>query len=106
MGGQGQPAALQGAPHDEARYDARLPGHERLPESKDWCADPANRLCDAPGSWYCTGQYPPALAKLIAKRRNFAQLEDFNKDGSGQKSAYTKLVEQELQGKKRQRSEM
>jgi dolichyl-diphosphooligosaccharide--protein glycosyltransferase len=33
-------------------------------KSKRWLADPANRLCDAPGSWYCPGQYPPALAKF------------------------------------------
>jgi|TARA_B110000240_G_scaffold1087_1_gene1206 hypothetical protein len=33
-------------------------------KSKQWAADPANRLCDAPGSWYCPGQYPPALAKF------------------------------------------
>jgi dolichyl-diphosphooligosaccharide--protein glycosyltransferase len=33
-------------------------------KSKAWAADPANRLCDAPGSWYCPGQYPPALAKF------------------------------------------
>lgn len=63
-------------------------------ESKDWIADPKNRVCDAPGSWYCVGQYPPALSKLIAKRRNFAQIEDFNKKGT--KSAYTKLIEKEL----------
>lgn len=67
-------------------------------ESKDWIADPANRVCDAPGSWYCVGQYPPALEKLIQKRRNFAQIEDFNK--GGQKSAYTKLIEKELSGGK------
>merc|ERR1712087_612479 len=48
-------------------------------ESKDWIADPANKVCDAPGSWYCVGQYPPALKKLIDMRHNFAQLEDFNK---------------------------
>jgi len=30
-------------------------------KSKRWAADPANRICDAPGSWYCDGQYPPAL---------------------------------------------
>lgn len=30
-------------------------------KSKEWLADPANRLCDAPGSWYCPGQYPPGL---------------------------------------------
>ena len=35
-------------------------------KSKRWAADPANRLCDAPGSWYCPGQYPPALAKFTA----------------------------------------
>ncbi|CAE7331455.1 STT3A [Symbiodinium pilosum] len=62
-------------------------------ESKDWIADPSNRVCDAPGSWYCVGQYPPALSKLIAKRRNFAQIEDFNR--KGEKSAYTRLIEKE-----------
>ena len=33
-------------------------------ESRTWLADPANRNCDAPGSWYCVGQYPPALDKF------------------------------------------
>ena len=47
-------------------------------KSKDWVADPANRVCDAPGSWYCTGQYPPALQSFISQRRDFKQLEDFN----------------------------
>merc|ERR1712062_437261 len=61
-------------------------------ESKDWIADPANKICDAPGSWYCVGQYPPALKSLIDKRHNFAQLEDFNKKGQ-EKSAYTKYLE-------------
>eukprot|EP00933_Yihiella_yeosuensis_P044935 TRINITY_DN40230_c0_g1_i1.p1 TRINITY_DN40230_c0_g1~~TRINITY_DN40230_c0_g1_i1.p1 ORF type:complete len:882 (-),score=156.38 TRINITY_DN40230_c0_g1_i1:129-2774(-) len=64
-------------------------------ESKDWIADPKNRICDAPGSWYCVGQYPPALDKLISKRRNFAQLEDFNRKGDGQKSAYSRMIEAE-----------
>eukprot|EP00128_Syssomonas_multiformis_P010615 Colp12_sorted_trinity150504_noHs@32866 len=36
-------------------------------KSKAWCADPANRLCDRPGSWYCPGQYPPGLMKRIGK---------------------------------------
>lgn len=67
-------------------------------ESKDWIANAANRVCDAPGSWYCVGQYPPALQPLIAKRRNFAQLEDFNKKGS-EKSAYTRLIEEERKKK-------
>jgi len=47
-------------------------------KSKDWVADPANRICDAPGSWYCNGQYPPALRSFVDKRRAFKQLEDFN----------------------------
>ena len=28
-------------------------------ESKRWAADPSNRLCDAPGSWYCPGRCAP-----------------------------------------------
>ncbi|CAK8995504.1 unnamed protein product [Durusdinium trenchii] len=27
-------------------------------ESKDWIADPKNRICDAPGSWYCSFVVP------------------------------------------------
>merc|ERR1711998_684522 len=68
-------------------------------ESKKWAADPANRKCDAPGSWYCEGQYPPSIDPLIKRRRNFAQLEDFNKKG-GAKSAYSKLIEEEREGGK------
>ena len=47
-------------------------------KSKKWIADPSNRNCDAPGSWYCTGNYPPALKSFISKRHDFQQLEDFN----------------------------
>jgi len=49
-------------------------------ESKDWIADPENRICDAPGSWYCPGQYPPAeeIQNLLQRKTDFAQLEDFN----------------------------
>merc|ERR1711865_725089 len=66
-------------------------------ESKEWVANPENRLCDAPGSWYCVGQYPPALSKLIEQRGTFSQVEDFNK--GGEKSAYTKMIERESSGK-------
>ena len=31
-------------------------------ESKDWIADPSNRVCDAPGSWYCPSD---ALMKFL-----------------------------------------
>jgi dolichyl-diphosphooligosaccharide--protein glycosyltransferase len=46
-------------------------------KSRAWIED--NRVCDAPGSWYCPGQYPPAWKKFLAKRRSFKQLEDFNR---------------------------
>jgi len=48
-------------------------------ESKEWVADPKNRICDAPGSWFCRGQYPPALKKVLDQKQDFGQLEDFNK---------------------------
>merc|ERR1712127_674894 len=51
-------------------------------ESRAFAADPTNWKCDAPGSWYCEGQYPPALAKLMDMRKAFRQLEDFNRDSS------------------------
>jgi dolichyl-diphosphooligosaccharide--protein glycosyltransferase len=50
-------------------------------ESKEWVADPANRVCDAPGSWFCRGQYPPALEKILKEKKDFKQLEDFNVKG-------------------------
>ena len=48
-------------------------------ESKQWVADPSNALCDAPGSWFCPRQYPPALSSIIGRKKDFAQLEDFNR---------------------------
>lgn len=45
-------------------------------ESKEWVAN--NRVCDAPGSWYCRGQYPPGLQKVLKDKKAFKQLEDFN----------------------------
>lgn len=49
-------------------------------ESKAWVKDCANRVCDAEGSWFCPGRYPPALQKIIAQKKDFPQLEDFNQD--------------------------
>jgi dolichyl-diphosphooligosaccharide---protein glycosyltransferase len=51
-------------------------------KSKAWVADPANRKCDAPGSWFCPGQYPPGLASILSRKKDFAQLEDFNRNES------------------------
>lgn len=47
--------------------------------SKDWVSNPKNRICDAPGSWFCRGQYPPALKKILDEKKDFGQLEDFNR---------------------------
>jgi dolichyl-diphosphooligosaccharide---protein glycosyltransferase len=62
--------------------------------------DPANRLCDAPGSWFCPGQYPPALQKILASKKDFQQLEDFNKNAGGD-DEYTKEYFDNLLGDKK-----
>jgi dolichyl-diphosphooligosaccharide--protein glycosyltransferase len=55
-------------------------------ESKDWVADHKNRICDVPGSWYCKGQYPPALQQVLSQKKDFSQLEDFNRKKSSEES--------------------
>jgi len=67
-------------------------------KSKDWVADTANWICDAPGSWYCDGQYPPALQDLIGRRKNFAQLEDFNVKRSEADDEYNKEYMRRMSG--------
>lgn len=72
-------------------------------ESKEWVADPANQICDVPGSWFCPGQYPPGLAKILARKRDFSQLEDFNarsEDEEYQKAYFEALNNPELAKKK------
>ena len=63
-------------------------------DSKEWVEK--NRICDAPGSWYCRGQYPPALTKILAEKKNFKQLEDFNVK-EGDDSEYQKKYFENLQ---------
>jgi dolichyl-diphosphooligosaccharide--protein glycosyltransferase len=41
-------------------------------ESKDWV--PNNLVCDAPGSWFCRGQYPPGLQKVLSEKKDFKQV--------------------------------
>jgi len=70
-------------------------------ESKDWAQNPENFKCDAPGSWYCEGQYPPALQKLTEKRKAFRQLEDFNAARGDQESEeYQKSYLERMSGKR------
>jgi dolichyl-diphosphooligosaccharide--protein glycosyltransferase len=40
-------------------------------ESKEWVADPANGIYDVEGGWFCRGQYPPALQKILAEKKGF-----------------------------------
>jgi dolichyl-diphosphooligosaccharide--protein glycosyltransferase len=46
-------------------------------KSKAWISSSENLICDAPGSWYCVGQYPPALNKLMLKKEAFTQVSSF-----------------------------
>jgi len=48
-------------------------------KSKTWVED--NRVCDA-GGWFCPGKYPPSLKSYLDQKKDFAQLEDFNRDVS------------------------
>lgn len=64
-------------------------------ESKDWVVN--NRACDAPGSWFCPGKYPPALRKILDEKKDFKQLEDFNIKG-GDDSEYQKEYFKNLNG--------
>jgi len=69
-------------------------------ESKKWASDPENRKCDAPGSWYCPGQYPPAepLNLLFTRKRDFKQLEDFNR--GNEQNEYHKEYLARMEGKR------
>jgi len=62
-------------------------------ESKQWVLD--NKICDSPGSWFCRGQYPPALQKVLNEKKDFRQLEDFNKQ-EGHDDEYNKQYMEHL----------
>eukprot|EP00005_Dracoamoeba_jomungandri_P008973 CAMPEP_0174263992 /NCGR_PEP_ID=MMETSP0439-20130205/20885_1 /TAXON_ID=0 /ORGANISM="Stereomyxa ramosa, Strain Chinc5" /LENGTH=916 /DNA_ID=CAMNT_0015349661 /DNA_START=19 /DNA_END=2769 /DNA_ORIENTATION=+ len=68
-------------------------------KSKAWVANPENRVCDAPGSWYCTGQYPPALNYIFKNKKDFSQLEDFNQQKQDEEARrYQEEYEKRLSG--------
>merc|ERR1712032_112191 len=62
-------------------------------ESKRWGADPKNRLCDAPGSWYCPGQYPPAIKDLFDK-----QAAARNPEAAAYQTMFEERVKQQMAG--------
>eukprot|EP00929_Paragymnodinium_shiwhaense_P050889 TRINITY_DN25620_c0_g1_i1.p1 TRINITY_DN25620_c0_g1~~TRINITY_DN25620_c0_g1_i1.p1 ORF type:complete len:1033 (+),score=90.75 TRINITY_DN25620_c0_g1_i1:64-3162(+) len=61
-------------------------------QSKSWNADPNNRLCDAPGSWYCPGQYPPLLRQLLA----WDPIPESNSEAMTYQRAYRGRVAEQL----------
>lgn len=61
-------------------------------QSKEWVLK--NRVCDVPGGWFCRGQYPPALQKILKEKKDFKQLEDFNVKGDD--SEYVKQYMENL----------
>ena len=69
-------------------------------KSKQWVID--HRECDA-GGWFCPGKYPPGLREILNKKKDFAQLEDFNRDSKDdeyQKEYFENLNNPELAKKK------
>jgi len=57
-------------------------------ESKAWAADLSNKNCDLPPhDFICKGDYPPKFQKFIEGRKDFAQLEDFNRKEGDDKEA-------------------
>lgn len=72
-------------------------------ESKKWVLE--NRKCDAPGSWFCPGQYPPGLKPFIDAKTDFRQLEDFNRGGQADHE-YQKQYFDDLQNPENARKKM
>lgn len=67
-------------------------------ESKEWVAN--NRKCDG-GGWFCPGKYPPALQKILAQKKDFKQLEDFNVKGEDDSEYQKQYMENLLGGDKK-----
>eukprot|EP00939_MAST-03C_sp_MAST-3C-sp1_P002343 g2343.t1 len=72
--------------------------------SKAWVANPANLKCDAPGSWYCPGQYPPAIQEMFVtwNKKAFRQLEDFNVERDQEAEEYHEAYMAAMSGRRGQ----
>jgi len=57
-------------------------------ESKAWAADPRNRRCDAQGSWYCPGRYPPPLRQMLG----WDDVEEGNGEAALHRAEYEQRV--------------
>lgn len=62
-------------------------------ESKQWIAE--NYECDSEGSWFCPGKYPPGLKAFLDTKKDFRQLEDFNRQDRDDE--YQKMYFENLQ---------
>lgn len=67
-------------------------------EAKAFSTNPANYVCDEPGSWLCRGQYPPAMKVYLQDAKNFQQLEDFNVKRSEEAEEYQKKYHEAMSG--------
>lgn len=59
-------------------------------DSKRWLADPANKLCDRPGSWFCPGQYPPGLLKALKEEKRERERSQSSSSSSSSSSSESK----------------
>lgn len=76
-------------------------------ESREWVK--GNVHCDVPGSWFCPGSYPPGLSEILARKKDFAQLEDFNRgtsDEEYQKQYFEALNNPQEAAKKARQQEL
>lgn len=70
-------------------------------ESKQWVVD--HYECDVEGSWFCPGKYPPGLKPFLDQKKDFRQLEDFNRadrDDDYQKKYFENLQNPEVARRK------
>lgn len=66
-------------------------------KSKKWVINKRKNNCDA-GGWYCPGDYPPALDWLMAKKKSFAQVEDWNREKSEADKKYQEEYMRKMAG--------
>lgn len=74
-------------------------------DSKRWVADSRNRKCDAPGSWYCPGTYPPKLQALFtsphAELDSSAPLQPTYEEAQAYRTLYEGRLQEQAKTKAR-----
>jgi len=78
--------------HESAHGRIRIAQVKKVSKkSKAWSANPQNRKCDAPGSWYCPGEYPPLLRQLLG----WDEIEEGNHEAELHRVEYDRRVRQQ-----------